>query len=1216
MSSPFPSLTPGRMLGMRLPSMGGMMRLPGGMGSGMGMRLPGMPRINMMPRLPGLGGVGGGIKGMNLNAGLNPMAGMNMGTGMNLNAGMGGQQLAPGIPAKTPNMALPTEESGLGKFLDFTLGRFVYGPMAGLKSVGEDISSGKTPDLSKAASATWKGLSLDPNYKTSGTDVLSSFGWEQPKSLLGAFVKGVTGASLEMATNPLNYLHLGKLSPEGEALSKADQGVVPGTIGDQMQNGLRNFLQFGPLKTTGAIDTFAGKALNYIGDVTHALASPITDMFTTGKIGPHLQPFASKLEHMNRESVKGFNPEVKAFHDNADLMKQTINDYKNGKVFINAERSRMAELQGDNTPELQVKNAIFRKLNQDTLPSKLLKTETMTEGGKPVLDAKGNPLTRQVDKIAQMDRHANIREAIASGLNYIRQQKLKYADTQEGWYTRNKARMLVADSGEFMSPELHQQYVSDTAFNPHDKALINRVTNSINKQSPSVIQDSIDTLNKGAAIWREKANLLKFDRDNPETFDPKIEALANYIKPTYDEFITPMRAQLGANILPGEEFEGNRSLTKGAKMAREQAGFKGQTPIGGGKQFGVKLNTASRTDLGTDFTADQINRMALNPLLRQEVLHKFGPGQILKPQSKMETLLNKEPQAETIFNTDPMKELGLRLISTKEAVNSANIIKEIAQKFGHASEKEFNLDPANADLVSKGIRPVEVELPKLAQKVAGQKSMFMAPEVANEFRALTEAISSPKSLNNFLHAWDNLSYIWRRMTLFGGPMIMFGTAQRNFFGHGFLSWLKGGISAKGLQAITKLFPLYLKREAILAKGGLQAWEAAKASLPENFNGINLRAAMDDLEKSGMFAGRAEAAETPSSAKDAFSPIRRFMEKPLVTGLGQKIDDAMSFLVRGEHYLTRLSEGYEPGFAGAAMRDTKHSLIDYSSTALSATEREFFKRLSGFYSWTRFNIPLMFEALLNHPGKISAVMSVIRNASDNFGLTESGQKPDESFLDSFIKGNLHIRIGNDSNGNMNYFVLRNWLPLADLEDMTSPAGVANQAFNMLNPFLKLPVEQFFNRSTFFKTPQGEPQPLERFPGEQGSFMGLPMPKRAVVALQELFRPGNVASQYNPLGVFGQSGQTNALGAFRDQAPMSGSQILGGMLGLRPRPFVAGRGMANAQFAFRQAFDTYKNALMRAESRGDVPNIQAATQGLRKLLGVSLPGLPGGHRGKTF
>jgi hypothetical protein len=1202
MPSLFPSFSPSRIMGKTMPSMGGGMKMPGGGGMGGlgGMKMPG-PRMSLMPRMSmgRMGGAGGGLRmpsggGMSLN----PMAGFGGGSSGGLG---GGPQLAPGVPAKTPNAMLPTIESGLEKVLN-NIGRPIFGINAGLNEVLDQTQKGQGLDLGKVGSAMKEGASLNPDYMHSGADILTKAGIlpENPQSFLGKATKAFLGSAMDVYVGgaPLNLLHLGNLTEEGVAASKEGQGILPGTVGDQMKGGLRNLASFGPIKST-AIDGLAGSGLNYVGHVVDALASPVKNLFTTGKVGPHLQPYAAKLEHLQNEAIKPYNPDIAQYEQHAALMKNVVADAKAGKVQIDPMRAKIASDLGATTPEAQVKHAIFRDLSQRTLPSKLTKTYPEMENGEILKDSKGAPITRQVDQISYMERHSKIRQAVADGLDYIKGQKEKQPDTNPGWYDRNTARALVAGPGEFMSNELHHNYVSDTTIDPRDKQLINRVTNSIRKQPPEIIQRSIDNLRHGAQVWQEKANLLKFDRDNPETFDPRIKALADYIKPTYDEKITAQRKSLGATILPGEEFEGNRSLTPGAKQSRDTAGYGPSNPPGNPKVFGVGGVTDAHRTFG-DFTADQVNRMALNPTLREGVLYKFGQGDILAPRTKVQALMGKPQNHTTIFDTDPMRELGLRMVATKEAVNSAKVVKEIANNFGYDTPEQYTAD-------GKPGKPVEVTIPEHAQLIAGRKTTWMDPVIANEFKTLNEKLISPRSMNDFLKMTDNFSYIWRRLTLFGGPMIAFATANRNLVGHLFLSYLKDGISGKGIGAMAKMMKTFVQRDSILAKEGPEGWARAKAALP-TVHGVNLGQAMTDLEQSGQFHSQSQMAELPSRADALMSGARKFLQKGPITGWGQNLDNVSSFAVRAQHYLTRLYQGFEGGFDGAAMRDTKRSLIDYSSSAKSAAEREVFSRLSGFYSWTRFNIPLMFQAMLNHPGKISNVNMIMRNITDSFGQPAPGEsKPNEQFLDSFINGNLHMRLFKDGQGNWNYFVLRNWLPLADMEDLTSPGGAGNMAVNMLNPLIKQPLEQFFNKSTFFKDSQGNPQDIQTMPGQKQSMLGLNMPVRLAEAIQELVRPANVLNQYNPGGIFGQNGQVNALGAFRGQAPMGGGEMLGAMLGLRPRAADVGREEANAGFQFRQAFDTYKNALQRATSRGDVPNEQAAIGDLQNLMSIGVPGM---------
>ena len=68
-----------------------------------------------------------------------------------------------------------------------------------------------------------------------------------------------------------------------------------------------------------------------------------------------------------------------------------------------------------------------------------------------------------------------------------------------------------------------------------------------------------------------------------------------------------------------------------------------------------------------------------------------------------------------------------------------------------------------------------------------------------------------------------------------------------------------------------------------------------------------------------------------------------------------------------HFVKKINGGMMPSEAAASVRKY---LFDYS--ALTPTEQKWMKNVIPFYSWMRFNTPLMFQAILENPGKFAAM----------------------------------------------------------------------------------------------------------------------------------------------------------------------------------------------------------------------------------------------------
>lgn len=188
-----------------------------------------------------------------------------------------------------------------------------------------------------------------------------------------------------------------------------------------------------------------------------------------------------------------------------------------------------------------------------------------------------------------------------------------------------------------------------------------------------------------------------------------------------------------------------------------------------------------------------------------------------------------------------------------------------------------------------------------------------------------------------------------------------------------------------------------------------------------------------------------------------------------------------------HFVAMLDKGMTPEQAAASVRKY---LFDYGD--LTKVERTIFKRVIPFYTWTRKNVPLQVEEFFKQPGKFATIPKVVNAIESNV------QKPDEKFMNAYIKENAPVRIRTDKNNNTEYFMLGNWLPAASALDVLSNPPQAIR--EMISPIFKGPVELWANKSGFFKDTLGRPAPIENYPGEQGEFLGKLRSKKQINVLR--------------------------------------------------------------------------------------------------------------------
>jgi len=205
-----------------------------------------------------------------------------------------------------------------------------------------------------------------------------------------------------------------------------------------------------------------------------------------------------------------------------------------------------------------------------------------------------------------------------------------------------------------------------------------------------------------------------------------------------------------------------------------------------------------------------------------------------------------------------------------------------------------------------------------------------------------------------------------------------------------------------------------------------------------------------------------------------------------------------------HYLQKVGDGFNPKEAAESV---KKYLFDYGD--LTWGEQNILKRVMPFYTWTRKNLPLQIEQFFNQPGKFSNVGIAQRNI-------ESGvETPDERYLNDYIKGNTPMRWSTNEDGSTSYLLLGQWLPAASAVQMLSQNP--KKLLEMISPVYKVP-RDFINNQSFFKDTLGENQPIEKYPGEMKSFLGMDMGAKTANILRNI-RVLSELDKLNPGKIFG-------------------------------------------------------------------------------------------------
>jgi len=184
------------------------------------------------------------------------------------------------------------------------------------------------------------------------------------------------------------------------------------------------------------------------------------------------------------------------------------------------------------------------------------------------------------------------------------------------------------------------------------------------------------------------------------------------------------------------------------------------------------------------------------------------------------------------------------------------------------------------------------------------------------------------------------------------------------------------------------------------------------------------------------------------------------------------------------YIAKRKAGFTAEKAGMEVR---RFLFDYKD--LTEFERVVMKNAFPFYTWTRKNIPLQVSALIQQPGKFSA----IGKAKTAVESTATGTPMDEKLLPSWMREGYNVFLGENPEGMKQFLRLEGFLPAVDLTKISRPGEVFME---QVSPLIKSPFELFSNYSFFYE------REIEQFPGEKGDVFGIPIPKKLEYAIKQI------------------------------------------------------------------------------------------------------------------
>jgi len=418
------------------------------------------------------------------------------------------------------------------------------------------------------------------------------------------------------------------------------------------------------------------------------------------------------------------------------------------------------------------------------------------------------------------------------------------------------------------------------------------------------------------------------------------------------------------------------------------------------------------------------------------------------------------------FTDDPVVAQAVRDLRHANSIGAANFLNDAGKQFGIEAAK------APAHYQETGI--------------ALLKGVKFEPEVAKYISKQYSSFGKTEDVVGFLDLYDNAQNWWKMWSLGARPAYH----TRNALGNAWNNYIAG---VKNPTVYLQAGQLEFMEQTGKFTGkiaGKPTFEIYDAALKHGvlgrsqYHGDIVDNVIHEVNKS----------LTGIAPSDIFTPTTRNIFLRGGFAAGRKIEEN----ARLAHFIDRIRKG--DSYDNAA-RSVKKYLFDYEN--LSPVEQKIFKRVMPFYTWTRKNIPLQIEAIVENPQRFNRI-NLIRNQIQ-------GEVPEQEAVSEQIKELGPVYVGETPEGDKKAFTLSGYLPFMDVQKLANPKeGI----LGLVSPFIKEPLEQIANYDTFRK------EAIVKYKGQTTDFLGVKIPARLahvarnIVMLNELDRA-------NPLNVFGQN-----------------------------------------------------------------------------------------------
>lgn len=454
--------------------------------------------------------------------------------------------------------------------------------------------------------------------------------------------------------------------------------------------------------------------------------------------------------------------------------------------------------------------------------------------------------------------------------------------------------------------------------------------------------------------------------------------------------------------------------------------------------------------------------------------------------------------AHKLFVDDPAMAFSLRGAAHARATSYQGMMLELNEKFGRKLAKG-----ELAEGLAEGMG---------VMRIRGVGDVVFDKDIIDYVDGFKRLVTNQSELRDFQNTWNTMLSWWKGWTLGIFPAYharnMVSNVSQNYFSgmpmqdiphycilarriqkYGpaltdeFVTLANGKkvslaeIWEQGERLAVASSGLYMSEVPEIAERTMQYYKAMARAPQEGGFGV--------FSKKATAGARKELAATLSSipTKKGWKHLAQWM--PLTGRKDSKLL-ATGFLVgRGIENNARWAQFIYSAVAGHTYQESRlrvaKFLFDYDDISLGVAQM---KKIFPFITWSRKNIPLQISHLAMQPSKM-ARFAKLRDTVEGISGTDDIDFPD---LPEFIRENVPISYRKLPDGTYQYFLLGNWLAMADVDRIFSPKELT---LNLLFPGMRIPFEMEANYSYFYKSP------IDRgIPGDKRRFLGMQMsPKTA-------------------------------------------------------------------------------------------------------------------------